>query len=366
MRYHISKSENKTLYLQLYEQLKTDIINNVYPYGTKLPSKRIMAVETGVSVISVEHAYALLNDEGYIEAKQKSGYFVIYKNSDFQTGSDTQFDIVMHHNIHSSTAEFPYSVLAKTIRKVLSDYNKNILVKSPNHGCAELRLAVCAYLARSNGISVRPEQVIIGSGAEYLYSLITQLLGNNRIFALENPSYDKIHKVYRANSVKCDMLKLGKDGIKTSELERTSATVLHITPFNSFPSGITATASKRREYIQWAENRNGYIIEDNYDSELTVSKKNEDSVFSLSDGGSVIYLNTFSRTIAPSIRIGYMLLPESLLYDFEKKLGFYSCTVPVLEQYVLSELLKSGDFERHLNRVRRRKRKMLTQKVTES
>ncbi len=365
MKYNINKKENKNLYLQLYEQLRTDIVNNVYPHGTKLPSKRIMAAETNISVISVEHAYALLNDEGYIEARPRSGYFVIYRNSDFQTISDTQLDIVINNNIHNATTEFPYTVLAKTMRRVLSDYNKNILVKSPNHGCAELRLAVCAYLARSNGISVRPEQVIIGSGSEYLYSLIVQLLGNNRIFALENPSYDKIHRVYGANGVKCDMLKLGKDGIKTCELEATSATVLHITPFNSFPSGITASASKRREYIQWAEKRNGYIIEDNYDSELTVSKKNEDTVFSLSDGGSVIYMNTFSKTIAPSIRIGYIILPKSLLKEFETRLGFYSCTVPVFEQYVLTELLENGDFERHINRVRRRKRKELQQKNTE-
>ena len=362
MKYHINREENKTLYLQLYEQIRSDIVNNVYPYGTKLPSKRIIAEETGISVISVEHAYSLLNDEGYIESRTRSGYFVIYRNCDFQTVSDTSSGVTAQHNVHSATTNFPYTVLAKTMRRVLSDYAEDILVKSPNHGCAELRHAICSYLARSNGISVRPEQVIIGSGAEYLYSLIIQLLGNNRIYALENPSYDKIQKVYRANNVKCVMLKLGKDGIRTCELKATSATVLHITPFNSFPSGITATASKRREYIQWAENRNGYIIEDNYDSELTVSKKNEDSVFSLSDGRSVIYLNTFSRTIAPSIRIGYMILPESLLDDFKRKLGFYSCTVPVFEQYVLAELLKHGDYERHINRVRRQKRKLLQAK----
>ena len=140
-------------------------------------------------------------------------------------------------------------------------------------------------------------------------------------------------------------------------LERTKATVLHITPFNSFPSGITASASKRYEYIRWAEKREGYIIEDNYDSELTVSRKNEDTVFSLSERGTVIYLNTFSKTIAPSIRVGYMILPENLLRVFEQRLGFYSCTVPVFEQYVLAQLLQNGDFERHINRVRQAKRK---------
>ncbi|MBQ5755449.1 MAG: PLP-dependent aminotransferase family protein, partial [Oscillospiraceae bacterium] len=144
---------------------------------------------------------------------------------------------------------------------------------------------------------------------------------------------------------------------KSSELERTEATVLHITPFNSFPSGITAGVSKRHEYLRWAEKKCGYIIEDNYAAELTVSKKNEDTVFSLSPQNSVIYLNTFSETIAPSMRIGYMVLPEILARSFEEKLGFYSCTVPVFEQYVLAELINSGDFERHINRVRRAKRK---------
>lgn len=366
MKYHIKKNKGKTLYLQLYEQIRKDIINGIYSYGSKLPSKRITAAETDISIISVEHAYALLCDEGYIEARTRSGYFVIYKDNDFLMAADAHSDIALHHyQVHSANVEFPYTVLAKTMRRVLSDYGEKILVKSPNHGCAELRLAICGYLARISGIFVRPEQVIIGSGAEYLYSMIVQLLGNNRIFALESPSYDKIHRVYQANGVKCDMLKLGKDGIKSNELERTNATVLHITPFNSFPSSITATVSKRCEYIQWVKKRNGYIIEDNYDSELTVSKKNEDTVFSLSDGGSVIYINTFSKTIAPSIRIGYMILPESLLNEFENKLGFYSCTVPVFEQYVLTELLQSGDFERHLNRVRRKKRKELLQKNTE-
>ena len=136
---------------------------------------------------------------------------------------------------------------------------------------------------------------------------------------------------------------------------------LHITPFRSFPSGITATASKRNEYIRWAKDRNGVIIEDDFNSEFTVSTKNEDTVFSLAKNENVIYLNTFSETIAPSMRIGYMVLPKHLVQKFEEKLGFYSCTVPVFEQLVLAELLNNGDFERHINRTRRKKRKQLTQ-----
>lgn len=358
MNYTIDKNSIVPSYLQLYGQIKKDITDGVYPFGSKLPSKRVVSAETDVSVITAEHAYELLREEGYIEAKERSGYFVIYKTADFLTYPDSFPKLAVPKvSVNTVSGEFPFSTLSRKMRKVLSDYGERILVKSPNHGCEELRFAISAYLARSSGIKALPEQIIIGSGAEYLYSMVLQLLGSERVYALEEPSYEKIRRVYGANNIKYDMLKLGQDGIKTSELERTGATVLHVTPFNSFPSGISATASKRQEYISWARKRNGFIVEDNYDSELTVSKKNDDTIFALSGQEKVIYLNTFSHTIAPSIRVGYMVLPEDMLSEFERKLGFYSCTVPVFEQYVLAELLQSGDFERHINRVRRKKRK---------
>lgn len=379
MKYTIDVKKKEFAYIQLYEQLKRDIVQGTFTYGDKLPSKRLLAEETGASVITVEHTYSILCDEGYIEPRERSGYFVIYRESDFisvteravragvMSANKVTSDIVDHiaegHGApqtgkHShAKGEFPFSVLAKTMRRVLTEYGEEILIKSPNHGCQELREAITSYLKRGNGMIVKPEQIIIGSGAEYLYSLIVQLLGTQRVFALENPSYHKIRQVYEANGVCCDMLELGSNGIMTSELEKTDASVLHITPFHSFPSGITASVSKRQEYLRWAQKRGGYIIEDNYDSELTVSKKNEDTVFSLAKNDSVIYLNTFSQTIAPAMRIGYMVLPESLVEKFEHKLGFYSCTVPMFEQYVLAELMNNGDFERHINRVRRARRK---------
>ncbi|MBR6793747.1 MAG: PLP-dependent aminotransferase family protein [Clostridia bacterium] len=357
MKQYLDCTSNKAAYLQLYEHLRRDITAGIYTYGTKLPSKRLLAEENGVSVITAQHAYELLAEEGYIEARQRSGYYVSYREKDLLAVAPSGKTV--HPTTHSVKTPFPYSVLAKTMRRVLTEYGESILIKSPNHGCAELRAAIAAYLARSNGITVRPEQIIIGSGAEYLYSLLAQLLGDQHTFALEDPSYDKIRRVYSAHKVQYDLLKLGPDGIRTAELERTEASVLHVTPFNSFPGGITADASKRSEYLLWAEKREGYLIEDNYESELTVSRKHDDPLFLLSGGKRVLYLNTFSQTIAPSLRVGYLLLPEALLPAFEQKLGFYSCTVPVFEQYVLTELLNSGDFERHVNRVRRSKRKNL-------
>lgn len=370
MKYRVEDNKNindlkskQPAYMQLYLQLRKDIVSGAYNYGAKLPSKRILAEESGVSVITVEHTYAILCDEGYIEARQRSGYFVIYKEKDFISVAENEYTKkyndydIKRSESHATKSMIPYSVLAKTMRKVMLDYGESILVKSPNPGCPELRNAISHYLARSNGIVAKPEQIIIGSGAEYLYSLVVQLLGSDRLYAIENPSYEKIRQVYTACGVKYEMLKMGNDGIKSGELERSEATVLHVTPFNSYPSNITASVSKRNEYIKWAQCRNGYIIEDNYGSELTLSTKVADTVFSMTDTENVIYINTFSKTIAPSMRVGYMVLPEKLLEIFQKNLGFYSCTVPVFEQYVIASLINSGDFERHINRARREGRK---------
>ena len=359
MKYRIEEEKEIPAYLQLYYQLKEDIVHKLYPYGAKLPSKRLLASECGVSVITTEHAYSILCDEGYIEARERSGYFVIYKETDFWSIGEPTLSTEEHYAKHhiATDGEFPFTVLAKTMRKVLLEYGEDILVKSPNRGCAKLQMAICSYLARSSGIRVKPEQIVIGAGAEYLYNIIIQLIGNEAVYAIEEPCYEKIRKVYESCGVLYEALKLGNDGIITKDLEETAATVLHVTPFHSYPSNISASASKKNEYIRWAEKKNGIIIEDNFDSELTVSKKTEETLFSMSPTGRIIYLNTFSKTIAPSIRVGYLVLPANLLTVYEEKLDFYSCTVPIFEQYVITELLNSGDFERQISRVRRKRRK---------
>ncbi|MCR5520741.1 MAG: PLP-dependent aminotransferase family protein [Lachnospiraceae bacterium] len=364
MIYVIDHNSHVPAYLQIYRLLVRDITTGIYPRDSKLPSKRTISDDIGVSVITVEHALSLLVDEGYIEARERSGYFVIYREDDFFTDSSYRSvniepeTKVVHTdlNVPQKVGDFPFSVVARTMRKVLLDKGESILVKSPNTGCEELKEEICRYLARSRGIFVSPGQVVVGAGAEYLYGLIAQLIGSDKIYAIENPCYNKIPKVYESFGIKCDPITLTPDGLSSEGLARTKAHVLHVTPFNSFPSGISVGISKKKEYLRWANAAEGMIVEDNYDSELTVSSKAEDTLFSMSGGSRVIYLNTFSKTIAPSLRVGYMLLPADLLENFKKKLGFYSCTVPLFEQYVLAELLRSGNFERHINRVRRKKR----------
>ena len=357
MKYIIEKTQNSPAYIQLYKQVREDIVNKIYPYNSKLPSKRIIADETGVSTVTVEHAYALLSEEGYIEPRERSGYFVIFRTEDGFVSSKSVNIPSPHINSAKSSPEFPFSVLAKTMRWVISNYGESIFERCNNSGSEELREAICRYLARSKGISADINQIIIGSGSEYLYSLIVELLGRDKIYAIEAPSYKKIEQVYRSCDVKYEMLPLGNDGIESSFLKSTNANILHISPYRSFPSGVTASASKRHEYVRWASVKERYIVEDDFESEFSISKKAEETLFSLTDSDNVIYMNTFSKTVSPSLRVGYMVLPKRLVADFEEKLGFYSCTVPTFEQLVLAELINGGDFERHINRVRRKKRK---------
>jgi len=376
MKYTIHTNATTPAYLQLYRQLRDDIVQEIYPYNTKLPSKRLMADETGLSVVTVEHAYALLCEEGYIEPKERSGYFVSFRSTDgfassvnVHSGSKstlTKFDpvrVALSSNSEvqptSSSSDFSYLLLAKTMRRVMNDYGEALLEKSPNQGCLPLREAIRQYLLRSRGICADIDQIIIGSGAEYLYGLIASLLGRERVYAIESPSYHKIQQVYRECHVSLEMLPLGKDGIESVALQQTKAEVLHITPYRSFPSGVTASASKRHEYLRWADKEERYIVEDDFESEFSVSKKTEETLFSHTKKENVIYMNTFSKTISPALRVAYMVIPKHLIAAFNEKLGFYSCTVPTFEQYVLTELLISGDFERHINRVRRQKRKSL-------
>ena len=363
MKYIIDKTK-RPVYLQIYKQLKNDIVSGAFPYGSKLPSKRILASEIGVSTITIEHAYALLCEEGYTEARERSGFVVIFKQTDGFASSEehektvnlTSTNII---NNNSSIPSFPVSLLSKTMRKVLSEYQDVILNKSPNLGIIELRNAIKQYLARNRDINVDLDQIVIGAGAEYLYGLIVFLLGNDKIFAIENPSYHKLEQIYQTAGVEVELLPLSDDGIDSVALANSNADVLHTTPYRSYPTGITASASKRHEYIRWANKENRYIIESDYGSEFSVSTQPTETLFVLSQNGNVIYLNTFSKTLSPSMRIGYMVLPKKLVKPFEEKLGFYSCTVPTFEQYVLAELIKSGDFERHINRIRRSKRREL-------
>ncbi len=348
----------KPAYLALYESLREEILSGVRPFGSRLPSRRVLARDRGVSAITAEHSLELLCEEGYAEPRPRSGCYVIYREGD---GFSVPSAPPEHRTPPVLPAPgrdcFPFPALARIMRRVLTEYGEEILVRPPNTGCMELREALCRYLARNRGIRVQPDQIVIGAGAEYLYGLVVELLGSGRVYGIEAPSYQKIEQVYRSRGVRVDYCPLGKDGILSEALRTSKASVLHVTPFRSFPSGVTASASKRREYLRWVEEPDRYIVEDDYESEFSLLRKPEETLFAGASRQNVIYLNTFSRTVSPSFRVGYMVLPRALLPVFELRVGFYSCTVPAFEQYVLAELISGGEFERHINRIRRSERR---------
>ncbi|MBO7369018.1 MAG: PLP-dependent aminotransferase family protein [Clostridia bacterium] len=342
-------------YLEVYEKIKNEIISKALVKGDKLPSKRTMASEMKLSVISVEHAYELLVSEGYIESKERRGYFVSFTEGDFYSAAEPS-NIDYPAPRKSVNEGLSFDKLAKITRYVLSSYGEVLLDKTENKGAPILRTAIKRYLARNKGINVDEEQIVVGSGAEYLYGLIIELIGEDRVFGIEAPGYKQIERVYGCKKANYESLRLSSNGIPTELLKKTKATILHVTPYRSYPTGACADVSKKAEYVRWAKEREGFIIEDDYESEFSITGSVSDTVFSLDKDDRVIYVNTFSKTIAHSIRVGYMILPRRLVKKFDENLGFYTCAVPSLEQYLIATVLNDGTFEKHVNRIRRQRR----------
>ena len=354
--------KNQKKYYSIYLETKEKILNGEFPSGEKLPSKRVMADMRGVSLVTVERAYAMLEDEGYIFSRERSGYFVSQIDSNFEksvTRNSSSAPVRHIPEEHSAPKDrdFEYSLWFKTLRRVISERDQELFVKSPSKGCAVLRNALADYLYRYRGMIANPRCIIIGSGSEQLYEIAVKLLGRDKIYGIENPSYSQIRAVYSVAGATVAPLTFGKDGIESDALFGTKFDVLHVTPFHSYPSGVTTSISKRYEYLKWASESNSFIIEDDFDSEFFIPGHPIEPLYSLDTRGSVIYINTFSKSLSPSMRMGYMILPHSLLPEYERKLGGFSCSVPVLDQYVLAEFIANGSFERHLNRMRRKIKK---------
>ncbi len=346
-----------TKYLAVYQRVKNDILRGALPPGTKLPSKRTMADRMGVSVVTVEHAYGQLVDEGYAYARERSGYFVqsiANLRPLAEAGKTPTLTMLPEEPVAEGEPDFPTSLWFKTLRRVMSEYGPCLVGRSPNKGCARLRNAIAAYLQRYRGMTAPPERIVVGSGAEQLYEAVVRMLGPQRTYGIEWPSYGQIEAVYAGYGAAVERLPIGPDGVESAALAASRADVLHVTPFHSWPTGVTAPAAKRYEYLAWSRTGDRFLVEDDFDSEFAPPGKPLDTLWSLDGDGRVIYLNTFSKSLAPSMRMGYMLLPERLLPRYDEVLGHYSCSVPLLEQYALAEFIADGSFERHLSRRRRR------------
>ncbi len=357
LTYELKKAPGVPLHEVLYRCIRRDILDGTLAPGEKLPSQRALALHLEVSRITVEGAYDQLLAEGYIRSEEKVGCFVeaverIPAAPLPRTRPETPVRRDGVDLTGGGTAEFPFTVWSRIQRSVMLDYGRDLLLSMPNQGVWELRQAICDHLSGFRGMGVRPEQVVVGAGGDFLYNLLIQLLGRDRRYALEEPGYRKIRDIYRANEVAWREVRLDSQGVMPGELG--DAQVLHISPAHHFPTGLVTPMKRRLELLEWVRvDPERWIIEDDYDSEFRFDAHPMVALQSLDPTGQVIYINTFSKTLAPSIRISYLVLPPALLDRFREKLGFYSCTVASFEQYTLARFLAEGDFEKHINRMRK-------------
>lgn len=356
LTYELKKSPGVPLYESLYRCIRGDILSGVLPAGTKLPSKRALAQNLEVSKITVETAYCQLLSEGYIRSREKVGYFVEAVAHQATALPKAAAPVRQEMNAclldlsANGTEQFPFSVWSRLQRQIMLDYGEKLLSPLPNQGIWELRQAIAAHLAAFRGMEVDPENILIGAGTDFLYNLLIQLLGRDKIYAVEEPGYSKIRKIYAAGGVTCISAEMDALGVKPDGLG--NADVLHCSPSHHFPTGLVTPVNRRQELLRWA-GETKWIIEDDYDSEFRFDAHPKPAMTRLDGRGRVIYMNTFSKSLAPSIRISYMVLPPALMAQFRENLGFYSCTVPSFEQYTLARFLELGYFEKHINRMRK-------------
>ena len=361
LTYDLEKRGSLARYDYLYRCIKEDILSGRLKAGAKLPSKRTLATHLNTAVVTVENAYAQLEAEGYLNAREKRGYFV----NPVETGPvrenpaeareknreqrEWRLDL---RGTGSGTEGFPFSVWARLMRRILTERGAELLQATPHNGVYPLRQAIARHLYQFRGISAAPEQIVVGAGTEYLYNLIVQLLGRDLLYGVEDPGYSKAARIYGLNGAGCIPLPMDSRGVRPQEVEERGVQILHISPNHQFPTGTVTPILRRQALLRWAEEQRGYIIEDDYDSEFRFTGRPIPAMKSIDAAGRVIYMNTFSRSLAPSLRVSYMVLPPSLMEEYPRRLGFYSCTVPAMEQYTLASFLEEGYFESHVNRMR--------------
>lgn len=355
LTYDIDKSGSEPLYVQIYTKIKADIEQGIIKCSEKLPSKRSFAANLGVSVITVENAYDQLIAEGYIRSVPQKGYYAEKINTAIRTGksSESGSPTAFVQSDGEENKLFPFTIWAKLMREELSGNQTSLLKKPTFEGVYELRAAISRHLKQFRNITASPEQIIIGAGSEYLYMLMNILFGKNYVFAVEEPGYSKIAEIYANYGIKCERIPVLNDGIDIDYLKKISANIIHISPSHHFPTGVITSVSKRYSLLEWASGSpERFIIEDDYDSEFRLAGKPIPSMYSIDVLDKVIYMNTFSKSLASTIRISYMVLPPKFLKKYKEKLGFCSCPVSNFEQYALARFIDGGYFEKHINRMR--------------
>ncbi len=363
LTYNFDNRRKQAIYECLYQNIKQDILEGQIKPGEKLPSKRSLARHLEISVITVENAYAQLIVEGYVYGVEKRGYFVSCLEERVPEPRKIPAELrvekqpreyLVDFTANSLAADnFPFSVWSRVLRRVLSEEKTELLKRVPYQGARVLREAIAQHLYQFRGMAVDPGCIVVGAGTEYLYGMLIQLLGREKVYGVEEPGYQKIGRIYEKNGVACAYVPLDASGMSLEKLGETGAQIVHISPAHHFPTGRVMPIRRRQELLRWAsESKERYIIEDDYDSEFRFTGRPIPTMQSIDKDDKVIYINTFSKTISPSMRISYLVLPWHLMERYERELHFYSCPVPSFEQYTLARFIQQGYLEQHINRMR--------------
>ena len=370
----LQKESDIPLYQQIYNQIKQDMIDGKFPVGMKLPSKRQLEELLGVSQTTIEMAYDQLTAEGFIAAEPRRGYFVQeieelayvqpVRSTIPATPSATESIAFDFSPGSIDTENFPFIAWRKYARDVVDSSHAHLLLLGDPHGDIELRQEIARYLYLSRGVDCTPEQIIVGSGTEQLLPLIIRILGEQARYAIEDPGYLMTKHVFTENYRKTIPIAVDQEGLDVKALQRSEATIAYVTPSHQFPTGAVLSAARRTALLNWAASHpDCFIIEDDYDSEFRYRGRPIPSLQGMDKGENVIYLSTFTKSLMPSMRIAYMVLPPRLLETYRQAFIPYSSSVPRIDQHILARFMADGQFSRHLNRMRkiyRRKMNVLT------
>jgi GntR family transcriptional regulator/MocR family aminotransferase len=359
------RKKNEPLYVSLYKHLKKMIVDLQFIENEKLPSKRKLAQELKISPLTVESAYQQLIAEGYVYSIEKSGYYVAKQiellQSDkrekkeskrYNRENEKHYQYEFRTNV-VDTSLFPNDTWAKLSREVLSEKHHEMLNVTHPQGMRPLRKEIARFLELYRGVVVNEEQIVIGSGTASLLSMIIELLGRDKHYAIENPGYSKLYRLFKGSDVRLALIDVDEQGLNVNELSRSKAEIVHITPSHQFPTGAVMPIQRRTELLNWANGSiKRYIIEDDYDNEFRFQGKPIPALQGFDENDKVIYLNTFTKTLAPSFRMSYMVLPYGLLKKYYEISSYHGGTVPNFEQYIMCKFINKGYFERHINRMR--------------
>ncbi len=354
------KSSKKPLYEQLYSYIAGEIGSNNFRENERMPSKKSLAKYLGISVNTVETAYSILVDEGYLRSKPRSGYYVCHVEApvgkyDFEYTEEKEekrkYEIDFKTNA-VDIGSFPYATWVKLSKEVMYS-SPEYLSSGDVKGDFELRESIAKYLHEFRGVQCSPSQIVVGAGIEYLTMLLSELFDKKSVFAVENPGYGKINAILKNGSRSVNYIDVDESGMRIDRLKETNSDIAYVTPSHQFPTGAVMPIGRRGELLAWAEEREErYIIEDDYNSEFNFSVKPVPAMQGMAKSDKVIYLSTFSRVLAPSIRIAYMVLPKKILERYEERFSGYSSTVARFEQHTLYRFISDGYFSRHLSRVK--------------